>query len=47
MRGQAFVIMDNKEQAKEALTNLQGFSLYEKKMRIKYAREKSYNFLLH
>lgn len=41
MRGQAFVIFEDEEQAKRALTALDGFLVYGKPMMVNYARNKS------
>ncbi|KAF9161074.1 hypothetical protein BGX21_002603 [Mortierella sp. AD011] len=41
MRGQAFVIFDNKDIATKALTEVQGFPLYGKPMVIQYSKNKS------
>lgn len=41
MRGQAWVIMENKEQASKAMEEVQGFPLFEKPMVVKYAANKS------
>ncbi|KAF9351340.1 hypothetical protein BGX26_010632 [Mortierella sp. AD094] len=41
MRGQAFVIFDNKDIATKALSEVQGFPLYGKPMVIQYSKNKS------
>ncbi|KAF8978001.1 hypothetical protein BGZ46_006950 [Entomortierella lignicola] len=41
MRGQAFVIFDNKDIAAKALSEVQGFPLYGKPMMIQYSKNKS------
>lgn len=41
MRGQAFVVFDNLENASRALKDLQGYPLYGKPMMIQYSKSKS------
>ena len=38
MRGQAFIVFDNVESAKKAVSSMQGFPFHSKKMRIQYAK---------
>merc|ERR1711935_1015388 len=38
MRGQAFIVFDNAESAKKAVSSMQGFPFHSKKMRIQYAK---------
>ncbi|CAF1057756.1 unnamed protein product [Didymodactylos carnosus] len=41
MRGQAFIIFDDVESAKKALTSMQSFPFYEKPLRIQFAKSDS------
>ena len=38
MRGQAFIVFDDVESAKKAVSSMQGFPFHSKKMRIQYAK---------
>lgn len=40
-RGQAFVVFDDTEAAKRAIEEVQGFELFEKPMKLDYARTRS------
>merc|ERR1712157_479648 len=41
MRGQAFIVFDDVESAKKAVSSMQGFPFHSKKMRIQYAKTDS------
>ena len=38
MRGQAFIVFQDIESAKKAVTSMQGFPFHDKKMRIAFAK---------
>lgn len=40
-RGQAFIVYDNVESAQEAMAELQGFDLFDKPMKLEYAKTRS------
>ena len=46
MRGQAFIVFDNKEDAQKAVSSMQGFPFHSKKMRISFAKVTYYYIII-
>ena len=44
MRGQAFIVFEEIDSAKKAVTSMQGFPFHDKKMRIAFARVNNFFF---